>query len=364
MNYKILVLKHDEINKIEWDLLCDKCKDAMPFASYSYYSMFNPYDVYYIIVIDTDNQKYLGGIPGRIIAKLPLFKNYFATFLIESSILLDDNISDDNLIIELKTSLYKRVIELANHEKVIQVLLNHWTRENDLELLRKINFSIEDNSTYIIYLSNPLSEITIKYNENCKRNIKKAQKKGVYVSIFENKNISTTIDIVETLGIETFNRAMKKNKKSTIKSKSRLFYEKLAKTFQTNTLVAVAFSPQNIPISYAIIFFSKSYACYYRGGSRLSLNREFAGSNLIFHNLIELFKIRGIEIFDFGGIPNNPNPEHPAFGVFQFKKSFGGDLAVYYAGYRVLRPFKYWLFKNFLQNKYIIYIYNKLNPLS
>ncbi len=59
-------------------------------------------------------------------------------------------------------------------------------------------------------------------------------------------------------------------------------------------------------------------------------------------------KSRGAEVFDFFGVPVDYSEESPLHGLYQFKKSFGGELIEFVGEYELpIRRFPFWLWRNF-----------------
>jgi peptidoglycan pentaglycine glycine transferase (the first glycine) len=59
-------------------------------------------------------------------------------------------------------------------------------------------------------------------------------------------------------------------------------------------------------------------------------------------------KSRGAEVFDFFGVPVDRSEGAPLYGLYQFKKSFGGELVEFIGEYELpIRPFPYWIWHRF-----------------
>lgn len=59
-------------------------------------------------------------------------------------------------------------------------------------------------------------------------------------------------------------------------------------------------------------------------------------------------KSRGAEVFDFFGVPVDYSEDSPLYGLYQFKKSFGGELIEFVGEYELpLRAFPFWLWRRF-----------------
>ena len=146
--------------------------------------------------------------------------------------------------------------------------------------------------------------------------------------------------------------------------KSITFLIELFRSLRSKAYLGIAYTPEDKPASYAIMLVTKNKMVYYRGGSDHSFNRIYAASNVLIQKFIEFAAGNNIELFDMGGFPVYPSNSHPAYGVYRFKKSFGGELKIYYSGHKVISSIKYWLFENVLSNKQLIKLYNRIKPLS
>ena len=50
----------------------------------------------------------------------------------------------------------------------------------------------------------------------------------------------------------------------------------------------------------------------------------------------------GFHTFDFWGVPRNPAPDNPLYGVYNFKKGFGGEMVEFASPYDLpFKPVKY-----------------------
>lgn len=79
-------------------------------------------------------------------------------------------------------------------------------------------------------------------------------------------------------------------------------------------------------------------ATYLFGGSS-DQGRELMPNYLLHWHAMLDFKAMGCEVYDWWGIPDNPAPDHPWAGLYQFKAGFGGTVVRYVGLYeRVLRP--------------------------
>lgn len=95
----------------------------------------------------------------------------------------------------------------------------------------------------------------------------------------------------------------------------------------------------------AMIYWCGERAVYWYGASDEAARQTYAAFALQWH-CIRAAKARGAKTYDLGGIPDPPSEGHPWWGIYLFKKGFGGE-ARYFAGAHdaVPRPLLYrgWL---------------------
>jgi lipid II:glycine glycyltransferase (peptidoglycan interpeptide bridge formation enzyme) len=78
---------------------------------------------------------------------------------------------------------------------------------------------------------------------------------------------------------------------------------------------------------------------YYLFGGSADEGRELMPNYLLHWRAMLDFKGLGCEVYDWWGIPDDPTPDHPWFGLYRFKAGFGGTTVRYVGLYeRALRP--------------------------
>lgn len=363
-NYKINIYKHKEINSFLWNDLVENSDESLPFSYYSYNTIFNQNDVYYIVVENEGDIKYFAGISFRIKGKLPILKNFFSLVLLETSVLVDRSIHEKEKIFQIKSVVFKKLLDFSKNIGAAQIFLNHWSRESDNSVLKDNKFRVEENHTSEIVLKGNISDLFQLYNSTCRNTIRKGEKKGVSVVIKRGEEAEPYLESAYTLSNETYLRARAKSNKSSMQVKSLKFLQELFNSLGPNAYLGIAFTPENQPASFAIMLVVNNKMVYYRGGSDKSFNRTYAASNVLIHKFIEFAANNSIELVDMGGIPVAPSSNHPAYGVYKFKRSFGGDIKIYFSGQRILAPLRFWIFDNLLKNKHLISLYNRIKPLS
>jgi peptidoglycan pentaglycine glycine transferase (the first glycine) len=121
------------------------------------------------------------------------------------------------------------------------------------------------------------------------------------------------------------------------------YYEKVLELFAPTSAVLVA-EHDGEPLAAAFVLGFGKYAYYAHAASSAS-RRELKATNKVVWEAIRWAKGAGYEVFDFWGVPREPSPRNPLYGVYTFKKGFGGetvafaptyDLPIRYVRYRLL----------------------------
>jgi lipid II:glycine glycyltransferase (peptidoglycan interpeptide bridge formation enzyme) len=88
-----------------------------------------------------------------------------------------------------------------------------------------------------------------------------------------------------------------------------------------------------------IMVFRFGKTAYYLFGGSTDKKRELMPNYLLHWQAISDFRELGCEVYDWWGIPEEPAPDHPWFGLYRFKTGFGGETVRYIGLYeRALRP--------------------------
>src|SRR5947209_2120934 len=87
-----------------------------------------------------------------------------------------------------------------------------------------------------------------------------------------------------------------------------------------------------------IIVFRFGKTAYYLFGGSGDRKRELMPNYLLHWHAMLDFRAMGCDTYDWWGIPEEPAPDHPWFGLYRFKTGFGGETVRYVGLYEhVLR---------------------------
>jgi peptidoglycan pentaglycine glycine transferase (the first glycine) len=121
---------------------------------------------------------------------------------------------------------------------------------------------------------------------------------------------------------------------------SLVYYEKVLELLgPAGTLLVAEYDGEALAASFVLAF--GRYA-YYAHAASSEARRELKAANKIVWEAIRWAKKEGYEVFDFWGIPRDPSPGNPLYGVYTFKKGFGGEIVEFAPPYDLpLKPIKY-----------------------
>lgn len=113
------------------------------------------------------------------------------------------------------------------------------------------------------------------------------------------------------------------------------------------------------PLAGCVFLVGADTMLYWRGGS--VRDRDMTAKQapaLVFWHAIRMARDMGLKHFDFGGCTPTEDPEDPAYGVYAFKKRWGGRLETFYNLEIVLGPARH-----LLQERVLGPLWDRLHPL-
>lgn len=98
---------------------------------------------------------------------------------------------------------------------------------------------------------------------------------------------------------------------------------------------------KKIPISAGVFIYDKERMNYVYGGTYKEYMSLMA-PQLVQMEMIKYTREIGLKIYDFGGISGDFNPHSPNYGVYEFKRGFGGYVVEYIGEFNlILHKFQY-----------------------
>lgn len=109
------------------------------------------------------------------------------------------------------------------------------------------------------------------------------------------------------------------------------YYEKTLALFGATSTLLFAEHEGDLLAAAFILGFGR-YA-YYAHAASAAIKRELKAANLLVWEAIRWAKGRSFAAFDFWGIPREPHEDNPLYGVYTFKKGYGGEVVAYAPAY-------------------------------
>lgn len=236
--------------------------------------------------------------------------------------------------------LVAKIKEVAKIHKAIVLKIDPEILESDsiaTDILQKYNFhfvkkQIQPRATLFLDLTQSLDDLLAGFESKTRYNIRLSARKGIEVR--EVTNVES-VEIFYKIYVETA-------KRDTFIIHHFDYYKKVIDIMAGKGMVHIFFAYyQDKPIA-GVYIFSFVRKVWYMYGASSSEYRNLMPNQALHWEAIKWAKEKGYKIYDLWGIPVNPNPEHPLYGVYRFKKGFGGKLKKFIGMHDlVFQPFWY-----------------------
>lgn len=174
--------------------------------------------------------------------------------------------------------------------------------------------TVQPRNSYVLSLTGKTEEdVFMGFHQKWRYNIRLSERKGVTCSVHGPE----ALDSFYTLMRET-------GKRDGFQIRSRAYYHRLLASFGDNARLYIS-SWNGIPLSGAIALRDGKSVSYLYGASTAA-HRNRMPNYLMQWAMIRWAVESGCETYDFMGVPHYDNPEHPNYGVYRFKKGFGGGI--------------------------------------
>lgn len=173
----------------------------------------------------------------------------------------------------------------------------------------RLGIPILPQHTLFVDLTKSEEELMSGMHEKTRYNIRLAQKKGVVVE--ESENLEAFIQLLE-----------KTEDRQGFYSHPSKYYRTLWETLHP---VKMAYLLTALPYAAIMLFKYKNVLYYPYGGSDPEY-KELMAPNLLHFEAMKLGKKLGCDVYDlWGSYKDTPTESDPWWGIYRFKKGFGGD---------------------------------------
>ena len=289
-----------------------------------------------------EGNRVIGGWIGTMRGNFPIAK------IITKSVYFDSYpiFATDEIKNQYHDSLINSMKLRAKQEGITMFNLTHWVRGRGMQV------DAEDTGATFVSVLHKTEEDLWKEVESKQRNcVRKGEKSGVECVVCKGEDSIRYLADFQRLRQRTQQHAIDKNAKASMLLKSDEFFKKIFLNKNTTLLVGIV---DNKVATVALMIQSGNTVYYYSGGSDYELNKKYSCSAYVLWKAICWFNSQGIDVFDMGGVPVQPTKEHPAYGVYAFKRSFGGDYQEFDGGKIAISKWKYQLLNWLLSQRKLL----------
>ena len=249
--------------------------------------------------------------------------------------------------------LIDKMREWAKQDRIVMFNLTHWVRGWDLPYLEK-----ELCATFLVTLPDSEDKQWDLVDNKHRNRFRKGERNEVEVRVLKGEDAIAEMNTLQSLREQTQQHAIKKNANASMLLKSDNFFRNLF--LHTDAELHIG-SVDGKPATVAVMLISGETAYYHSGGSDYELNRQTGSSTYVFWKAITHYiHLPNVKYLDMGGVPVNPTPDHPAYGVYMFKSLFGGNYMEFDAGTIVINRFKYKVLSFLLRQRKLLRLFSKV----
>jgi len=127
------------------------------------------------------------------------------------------------------------------------------------------------------------------------------------------------------------------------------YYQAALETFEADDGVRLYLAEHEQRPLAGIMVFRFGDTAYYLFGGSTERGRELMPNYLLHWTAMVDFRRLGCRKYDWWGIPSDPAPDHPWFGLYRFKTGFGGERVPYAGLYEQVRRPGRWVWEGRLR---------------
>lgn len=193
---------------------------------------------------------------------------------------------------------------------------------------------IQCRFNYVLDISGKsLSEIRAGFKSEYRNRISKALRRGVWCEELRGENALNVLDEFYELMIQT-------GRRDGFPIRSEEYFARFLTALNEHASLFMCYADTNgkTPLSGAITVNYCGRFSYVYGASG-NAHRELYPNYLMQQTMISAAKERGCSVYDFGGIPFYYDQSRPEYGMYRFKKGFGGKIIAYAGEFtKIYRP--------------------------
>lgn len=236
--------------------------------------------------------------------------------------------------------LMSKVYEIAQKHNAIVLKIDPEIDEGNeaaLDVLHEHNFQfvekqIQPRATYFLDLTKTLEDILAGFESKTRYNIRLSLRKGV--EVHEETSLEGAqkfYDIYETTA-----------KRDAFIIHNFAYYKRVIGLMADKGMVHLFLAYyKDVPVA-GVYIFAFGRKVWYMYGASTNEYRNVMPNQALHWHVIQWAKQQGYTTYDLWGVPANPHEGHPLYGVYRFKKGFGGEFRKFIGMHdHVFKPFWY-----------------------
>ncbi|MFX1518981.1 MAG: lipid II:glycine glycyltransferase FemX [Promethearchaeota archaeon] len=329
----------NDIDENEWNSVVRNSKDGSIFHTIDWVNLLEKEYGEKVLIGAWLNGKLVGVFPS-IISCMDSYTTHIRSYTLTYEHGGPISINADPQIIRGMVLKFEEIAK-DKADKATIVTPCNWNFTPELE---RVGFSKRLESTFIVDLKKPINELWQNIKKGTKRSVKKAQKNRITIRSATKRS---EMETYYNMFVETMNRAG-----IDPSSRSNTFYYGIWDQLCEKGSAKIFFAELNDEIiSGKLLFlFGKTITAFCSG--TISEYRIYQPNSLLAWHVIEWGHKNGYEYFDLGGGTNVPN-------LYEFKRSWGGDLIDYYILTKNYPSIKYRLSALYYGIRHAIYNFKK-----
>lgn len=260
------------------------------------------------------------------------------------------------------------LVEYRKHDKNGDVVDEEFNNQQVIDNLKKLGYKhhgftkgysgdLQFRWSYCLDLNLTKEEMLEDMSQRCRRSIRKSENYPIEIEYISEENKYDFKDIMESTAArhKDFDRSIEyyKSLDEELKEKSKLVIayldrDKFLENFPDDKLYekVKSDSRKKIPLSAGVFIYDSERMNYVYGGTY----KEYMPLMAQYKIQIEMIKytkdVLKLPIYDFGGISGDFNSKSKNYGVYEFKKGFGGRVLEYIGEFDlIISPFKHTTFE-------------------
>lgn len=204
--------------------------------------------------------------------------------------------------------------------------------------------SVQPKCTFVLDILDDEDRQLAAFPKDTRYGVRRARKQGILAGPSE--DMKRDLELFLDLLVET-------SKRQNFAVRPRDYYRRFMKSLPAHLIVARREGEEDLLAGAIVLNFGEESVYLYGASTREGEN--LYASYLTQFEALSTLRREGARRYDMGGIPCEPHEKHPLWGVYKFKKKFGGEAERYAGAHEArLSPLKSNLFRKGMEGYYAL----------